>query len=205
MFLSTKTIKLPMEEQTARLLTITPCYLPMHCLNVGPVAGMLAIDVANLMTEAIAPRMGKPVINVRVLIISKPFVCSKVTAAKTAPSPYKGKKSRPRTASTGSSGGNGKSGGKRQHFKKGTPKKPPKQKAYEVTFKKTVPSGATATSGGERENGKVSHQKTVLSGPEEEGTYNRFSCFAVHSKMSQSTNAKSKPKEGLYTDTDPRL
>ena len=33
--------------------------------------------------------------------------------------------------------------------------------------------------------------------------YNRFSCFAVHSKMAQSTNAKSKPLEGLYTDTDP--
>ena len=33
--------------------------------------------------------------------------------------------------------------------------------------------------------------------------YNRFSCFAVHSKISQSTNAKSKPLEGLYTDTDP--
>ena len=45
--------------------------------------------------------------------------------------------------------------------------------------------------------------KTVLSGQEEEGTYNRFSCFVVHSKMSQSTNAKSKPLEGLYTDTDP--
>ena len=29
-----------------------------------------------------------------------------------------------------------------------------------------------------------------------------FSCFAVHSKMAQSINAKSKP-EGLYTDTDP--
>ena len=50
--------------------------------------------------------------------------------------------------------------------------------------------------------GNVS-SKTVLSGPEEEGMYNRFSCFAVHSKMSQSTNAKSKPVEGLYTDTDP--
>ena len=128
---------------------------------------------------------------------------SKVTAAKPATSPYKGKKQHQRRASTGSNGGNGKSGGKRQHFKKGTPKKPPKQKAYEVTFKKTVPSEATATSGGERENGKVSHQKTVLSGPKEEGTYNRFSCFAVHSKMSQSTNAESKSKEGLYTDTDP--
>ena len=33
--------------------------------------------------------------------------------------------------------------------------------------------------------------------------YNRFSCFAVHSKMVQSTNAKGKPSEGLYTDTDP--
>ena len=72
-----------------------------------------------------------------------------------------------------------------------------------MTFKNSVPSGVTTTSGGERENkGNVS-SKTVLSGPEEEGTYNRFSCFAVHSKMSQGTNAKSKPMEGLYTDTDP--
>ena len=134
-------------------------------------------------------------------------VChSKVTAAKTATSPYKGKKSQPtRTASTGSNGGNGKSGGKRQHFKKRTPKKPPpKQKTYAVMFKNSVPSATQATpGGGEKENGKVSHQKTVLSGPKEEGTYNRFSCFAVHSKMSQSTNARSKPLEGLYTDTDP--
>ena len=39
--------------------------------------------------------------------------------------------------------------------------------------------------------------------PDNEGTYNRFSCFAVHSKMAQSTNTKSKPGEGLYMDTDP--
>ena len=72
-----------------------------------------------------------------------------------------------------------------------------------MTMKNSVPSEVTTTSGGEREKqGKVS-SKTVLSGPEEEGTYNRFSCFAVHSKMSQSTNAESKPMEGLYTDTDP--
>ena len=71
-----------------------------------------------------------------------------------------------------------------------------------MTFKNSVPSGVTTTSGGDRENeGNVS-SKTVLSGPEE-GMYNRFSCFAVQSKMSQSTNAKSKPLEGLYTDTDP--
>ena len=70
-------------------------------------------------------------------------------------------------------------------------------------MKNSVPSEVTTTSGGKREKqGNVS-SKMVLSGLEEEGTYKRFSCFAVHSKMSQSTNAKSKPMEGLYTDTDP--
>ena len=103
----------------------------------------------------------------------------------------------------GSNSGHGKGGGKHQHFKKKTPKKPPKQNAYEVTFKNLVLSEVTTTSGGERENHDKVSSKTVLSGPEEESMYNRFSCFAVHSKMSQSTNAKSKPLEGLYTDTDP--
>ena len=78
---------------------------------------------------------------------------SKVTAAKTAPSPYRTKKSQPplRQASTGSNNGQGKEGGR--HHQKKTPKKPPKQKAYEITFKNSVPSEVTATSGGERENG----------------------------------------------------
>ena len=103
----------------------------------------------------------------------------------------------------GSNSSQGKGGGNCQHQKKKTPKKPPKQKAYAVTMKNSVPSEVTTTSGGEREkHGNVS-SKTVLSGPEEEGTYNRFSCFAVHSKMSQSTKTKGKPMEGLYTDTDP--
>ena len=116
----------------------------------------------------------------------------------TAKSPHRSKNSQlQRHGSMGSYSGN------HQHQKKKTPKKPLKQKAYAVTFKNSVPSEVTTTSGGERENhGKVS-SKTVLSGPVEEDTYNRFSCFAVHSKMSQSTNAKSKPLEGLYTDTDP--
>ena len=94
----------------------------------------------------------------------------------------------------------GRDGGK-QHQKKKTPKKPPKQKAYKVTFKppKTVPSGEPSCG----ENSKVSHQKMVLSGPNEEDTYNRFSCFVVHSKMAQSTNTKSRPLEGLYMDTYP--
>ena len=175
----------------------------MHCLNIGPVAGMFAIGVANLMTEAIAPRMGKLVINVRDLIISKPCVVQRLQQPSQRPALTKARSNISGEHPLGSNGGNGKSGGKRQHFKKGTPKKPQKQKAYEVTFKKTVPSEATATSGGEREKGKVSRQKTVLSGPKEEGTYNRFSCDAAQSKMTHSTNTKSKSKEGLYTDTDP--
>ena len=74
---STKTIKLPMEEQTVRLHTITPCYLLMPSTNVGPVAGIKAIsvaNVANLMSEAIVPLRGKLVTNVRVLIISEQCV-----------------------------------------------------------------------------------------------------------------------------------
>ena len=131
-------------------------------------------------------------------------VCRSKVTAKMAQSPHQSKKSHPqRHGSTGSYNGQGKGGGNRQHQKKKTPKKPPKQKAYAVMFKNSVPSEVTTTSGREREkHGKVS-SKMVPSGLEEEGTYNRFSCFAVHSKMSQSTNAKSKPLEGLYTDTDP--
>ena len=80
-------------------------------------------------------------------------VChSKVTAAKTVPSPYRSKKSQLplRQASTGSYNGNGKGGGR--HHQKKTPKKPQKQKAYEVTLKNSVLSEVTNTSGGrERE------------------------------------------------------
>ena len=134
----------------------------------------------------------------------KAVCCSKVTVAKTAPSPHRRKQTQPkmRRTSTGSNNGNDKGGG-RQFSKKKTPKKPPKQKTYKVTFKNSVLSEVTATSGGERENSKVSHQNSVLSGPNEEGTYNRFSCYAVNSKLAQSTNAKSKPLERLYMDTDP--
>ena len=131
-------------------------------------------------------------------------VCRSKVTVKTEKSPHRGKKSQPqRHGSTGSYSGQGKGDGNRQHQKQKMPKKLPKEKTYAVTFKNSVPSGVTTTSGGEREvYGNVS-SKTVLSGLEEECTYKRFSCFAVHSKMSQSTNAKSKPMEGLYTDIDP--
>ena len=57
-----------------RLHTTTPCYLHMPSTNIGPVAGIKAIsvaNVANLMSEAIVPLMGKLVTNVKVLIISE--------------------------------------------------------------------------------------------------------------------------------------
>ena len=126
-------------------------------------------------------------------------MCRSKVQDRTVKSPYKKtQQQQPRQASTSS---NGKGGGK-QFFKKKMPKKQPKQRqrAYEVTFKpKTV---LKETSSGENA-GKVSNP--VLSGkrPDEEGTYNRFSCLAVQSKLAQSTNTKSKPSEGLYTDTGP--
>ena len=117
------------------------------------------------------------------------------------PSPY-GKKSQQQARRTSTSSNNGKGGGK-QFFKKMLKKHPPKQKTYEATFKqpKMVPSGATPGRG----NGKVSN--LVLSGKvtEMEGMYNRFSCNAVNSKLTHSTDTKSKPSEGLYTDTDPGI
>ena len=77
-FLSTKTIKLPTGEQTVRLPTTTHCYLLMHCLKDGPVATVImanvVANVANLMSEATAPCMGKLATSARVLIISKLFV-----------------------------------------------------------------------------------------------------------------------------------
>ena len=77
-FLSTKTIKPPTGEQTVHLATIIHCYLLMHCLKDGPVAAVImanvVANVANLMSEATAPRMGKLATSARVLIISKLFV-----------------------------------------------------------------------------------------------------------------------------------
>ena len=82
MFLSTKTIKLPTGEQTVRLPTIIHCYLLTHCLKDGPVAAVImaniVANVANLMSEATAPHMGKLVVSARVLIISKQFVVQKL-------------------------------------------------------------------------------------------------------------------------------
>ena len=77
-FLSTKTIKLPTGEQTVYLPTTTHCYLLTHCLKDGPVAAVImanvVANVANLMSEGTAPRMGRPVIDAKASMILKLFV-----------------------------------------------------------------------------------------------------------------------------------
>ena len=185
------------------LPTIIHCYLLMHCLKDEPVAVVIMANVvasvANLMSEATAPRMGKLVTSASVLIISKPFVIPRLQPRRCRALIEARSHSRTDIVPRGATVAKAKEVAT-VNTRRRTPKKLLKQKAYAVTFKNLVPPEVTTTS--KRENhGKVS-SKTVLSGPEE-GMYNRFSCFAVHSKMSQSTNAKSKPLEGLYTDTDP--
>ena len=51
-------------------------------------AGIHAIAVANLMSEATAPHMGRPVINARVLIISKLFVIPRLQQPRQHPALY---------------------------------------------------------------------------------------------------------------------
>ena len=82
---NTKIIKLLMEGPTAHLHTITPCYLLMLLLNTGPVAMVLSIGVANLMSEATALLMRESMVNVRVLIISKPFVVPRLQKSRQCP------------------------------------------------------------------------------------------------------------------------
>ena len=75
MSLSTKTMKLPMGEQTVRVPTIIHCYLLMHCLKDGPVAAVImanvVANVASLMSGAIVLHMGKLAIGAKASIISK--------------------------------------------------------------------------------------------------------------------------------------
>ena len=71
-FLSTRTIKLPMGEQTVRLPTIIHCYLLTYCLKDGPVAAVIMANVvASLMSGATVLRMGKLAMGAKASIISK--------------------------------------------------------------------------------------------------------------------------------------
>ena len=74
-FSNTRTIKLPMGEQTVHLPTTIHCYLLMHCLKDGPVAAVImanvVANVASLMSGAIVLRMGKLAIGAQASITSK--------------------------------------------------------------------------------------------------------------------------------------
>ena len=166
MSLSTKTIKLPMKEQTVRLPTIIHCYPLTHCLKDGPVAVVImanvVANVANLMSEATAPRMGKLATSARGLIISKLFVIPRLQPGRHRALTEARSHTRRDMVPRGATVAKAKDGGNHQHQKKKTPKKLPKQKAYAVMFKNSVPSEVTTTSCGEREKqGNVS-SKTVL-------------------------------------------
>ena len=130
---------------------------------------IIVANVANLMSEATAPCMGRPVISARVLIISNPFVIPRLQPRRRRALTKARSHSCRDMVPWGATMARAKEVGNHQHQKKKMPKKPPKQKAYAVTFKNSVPSEVTTTSGGERENhGKVS-SKTVLS--DREGRY----------------------------------
>ena len=206
-FLSTRTIKLPTGEQTVRLPTIIHCYLLTHCLKDGPVAAVImanvVANVASLMSGGNCPVYGKTCNRCQGINHFKAVCRSKVTA-KTAQSPHQSKKSQPpRRGSTGSYNGQGKGGGK-QHQKKKTPKKPPKQNAYAVTIKNSVPSEATTTSGGEREKqgNVIIKDDPIRTGGGRYGTTG-FLALQFIVKCLKAPTSKSKPMEGLYTDTDP--
>ena len=74
-FSNTRTIKLPTGEQTARLPTITHCYLLTLCLKDGPVAAVkmanVVANVASLMSGATVLLMGNLAIGAKASIISK--------------------------------------------------------------------------------------------------------------------------------------
>ena len=74
-FSNIRTIKLPTGEQTARLPTITHCYLLTLCLKDGPVAAVImanvVANVASLMSRATALLMGNLAIGAKASIISK--------------------------------------------------------------------------------------------------------------------------------------
>ena len=163
MFSSTKTIKLPMGEQTVCLPIITHCYLLTHCLKDGPVAAVtmanVVANVANLMSEATVPRMGKLAISARVLIISKLFVIPRLQP----------RRDRALTEA-------------RSHSHRDmVPLQWPRQRRWQPsTSEEEDPKEAAeaeSVCSDVQKLGPIRSNNYRTGGPE--GTYNRFSCFAV--------------------------
>ena len=67
------------------LRTTIPCYPPVPLAKEGPVARMLANGVANFMSEATVPLMGRSVISVRAITISKQFVIQRLQQSSQEP------------------------------------------------------------------------------------------------------------------------
>ena len=142
-FLSTKTIKPPTGEQTVRLPTIIHCYLLMHCLKDGPVATVIMANVdanvANLMSEATAPRMGKLATSARVLIITKLFVVPRLQPRRHRALTKARSHSCTDTVPRGAVVAKAKEVATVNTRRRRPQKKLPKQKAYAVTVQKLGP------------------------------------------------------------------
>ena len=148
-------------------------------------------NVANLMNGATVPRIGKLAIGAKASIISKLFVVPRLCRALTEARSH----SRPDVVPRGATMARAKEVAS-QHQKKKTPKKPPKQNAYAVTMKNSVPSEVTTTSGGEREKQGNVLSKMVLSGPEEEGMYNSFLALQFTVKCLKAPMLRVSPQRG---------
>ena len=129
----------------------------MHCLKDGPVATVImanvVANVANLMSKATAPHMGKLATIARVLIISKLFVIPRLQPRQRRALTEARSHSRKDIVPRGATVAKAKEVATVNTRRRRCPKKPMKQKAYVVTFKNSVPLGVTTTSGGrERES-----------------------------------------------------
>ena len=147
---------------------IIHCYLLTHCLKDGPVATVImanvVANVANLMSEATAPRIGKLAINARVLIISKPFVVPRLQPRQHRALTEARSHSCTDTVTWGATVAKANEVATVNTRRRRHQRSCRSRKHHAVMFKNSVPSGVTTTSGGERENhGKVS-SKTVPSG-----------------------------------------
>ena len=133
-------------------------------------------------------------------------ICRSKVTAKTAQSPHRSKKSQPqRHGSMGSYSGQDKGGGNRQHQKKKIPKKLPKQKAYAVMFKNSVPSEVTTTSGGEREkHGNVSKTGQKSSSQKKQTTLKTVTSGKAHIPSPRMHSFEDAKLQGRQTATGVR-
>ena len=165
----------------------------------------IVANMANLMSEATVPHMGRPVTNAKVLTIFKAVCHSKVTA-KMVQSPHQSKKSQLHLDMVpwGATVARAKEVANINNRRRRCSKKPPKQNAYAVMFKNLVPSEVTTTSGGERENHRVKyHQRWSFQDHRRKVRTTGFLALQFTVKCLKAPTLRVSLMEGLYTDTDP--